>query len=90
MRRLHVSNDDLLARLRTLYEQHGRLSGPLITASTDVPSVETYRARFGSLFSAYRLVGFEPEPRNYNGLARAQLLAVQNTSPQPATALPDP
>ena len=55
------SNEEMLAKLRVLYQQHGRVSGILIDEADDMPCASAYRARFGSLVSAYRLVGYTPE-----------------------------
>jgi hypothetical protein len=41
-------------------ERKGKLSGPLIDESEELPSSIVYRSRFGSLIRAYRLVGYTP------------------------------
>ena len=56
-----MSEDDMLDRLRTLYQARGHLSGLIIDEAPDLPSSSTYSARFGSLGRAYQLVGFTPE-----------------------------
>jgi DNA invertase Pin-like site-specific DNA recombinase len=56
-----MSEDDMLDRLRTLYQARGHLSGLIIDEAADLPSSSTYSARFGSLGRAYQLVGFTPE-----------------------------
>jgi len=56
-----MSEEDMLHRLRTLYQARGRLSGLIIDEAEDLPSSSTYSARFGSLGRAYQLVGFTPE-----------------------------
>jgi len=61
------SDEEMLDRLKHLYEQHSRLSGLVIDESGDVPSSAAYRSRFGSLVRAYRLVGYTPE-RDYRYL----------------------
>jgi DNA invertase Pin-like site-specific DNA recombinase len=58
----HLSNDDMLNRLRRLLKLRGRLSQRVIERSRLVPAYCTYRARFGSLKKAYELIGYgEPE-----------------------------
>jgi len=64
-RNRRFSNDELLDHLRRLISQHATLSSYLIDAADGMPSAAVYRARFGSLIDAYRLVGFTPE-RNYD------------------------
>jgi len=56
-----MSEEDMLDRLKTLYQARGHLSGLIIDEAADVPSSSTYSARFGSLGRAYQLVGFTPE-----------------------------
>lgn len=55
-----LSNDDLLDRLRRLYQERGALSGVIITETEGMPSPALYRHRFGSLIRAYQLVGYTP------------------------------
>jgi DNA invertase Pin-like site-specific DNA recombinase len=56
-----ISEDEMLHRLRTLYQARGFLSGLIIDEADGLPSSSTYSARFGSLVCAYQLVGFTPE-----------------------------
>jgi hypothetical protein len=56
-----ISNEDMLDRLRTLYQARGYLSGLIIDEADGLPSSSTYCARFGSLARAYQLVGFTPD-----------------------------
>jgi DNA invertase Pin-like site-specific DNA recombinase len=55
------SNEELLEKLRSLLSQHGQISGILIDETEDFPSSAAFRHRFGSLISAYRLIGYDPE-----------------------------
>jgi DNA invertase Pin-like site-specific DNA recombinase len=59
-----LSDEDMLAALRTLAQQHACLSSQIIDAAEGLPPSGAYRSRFGSLLRAYRLAGFEPE-RDY-------------------------
>jgi len=56
-----LSNDEMLEKLRGVLKQHGRISGILIDEIDDLPSSTAFRSRFGSLVSAYRLIGYDPE-----------------------------
>ena len=57
----------MLARLRDLLYQEGRLSGFLIDEAEDMPSRSAYAARFGSLPRANALIGWSPG-RDYSYL----------------------
>jgi DNA invertase Pin-like site-specific DNA recombinase len=71
----HLTNDELLARLRDLFRKRGRLSGLIINEAEGMPSAATYRHRFQSLRRAYELVGYTPE-RDYSYLAVNKALRV--------------
>lgn len=58
---LHLSDEELLERLKQLLARCGTLSGILIDETDDMPSSATYRHRFGSLVRAYALIGYTPE-----------------------------
>jgi DNA invertase Pin-like site-specific DNA recombinase len=55
------SDEEMLEKLRSILTEHGRISGILIDEAEDLPSSSAFRNRFGSLVSAYRLIGYEPE-----------------------------
>jgi DNA invertase Pin-like site-specific DNA recombinase len=59
-----LSNDEMLARLKSVLDVHKKLSGFLINEMENMPSTATYRHRFGTLVHAYELVGYTPE-RDY-------------------------
>lgn len=59
-RSFRLSDEDMLAALRALYEQKGLLSGIVIDEYDGMPSSSAYSTRFGSLLRAYSLVGFTP------------------------------
>jgi hypothetical protein len=50
----------MLEKLRGLLSQHGHINGILIDEAEDFPSSAAYRHRFGSLVSAYKLIGYDP------------------------------
>jgi len=55
------TNEEMLNKLRDLLNQHGRISGIMIDEREDLPSSAAFRHRFGSLVSAYRLIGYDPQ-----------------------------
>ena len=55
-----ASNEELLASLRGLLRQRGRLNTAIIAKSRRVPSFQTYYRRFGSLTRVYELIGYSP------------------------------
>jgi DNA invertase Pin-like site-specific DNA recombinase len=61
------TDDELLERLKHLYQQRGLLSGLVINETDGMPSSSVYAHRFGSLIRAYQLIGFQPE-RDYKYL----------------------
>ena len=63
-RNRRFSDEEMLGRLKRLYEQHGYLSGLIIDEADNMPSSGAYFGRFGSLVRAYELVGFTPD-RDY-------------------------
>ena len=67
------SNEELLTRLRELYQSKGLLSGLIIDEAEGIPSASVYARRFGSLIQAYQMVGFTPD-RDYRYLEVNQFL----------------
>jgi len=66
-RAYHYTDDNLIERLRQLYQSRGVLSGLIINETEGMPSAAVYSHRFGSLFRAYQKVGFDPG-RDYSYL----------------------
>ena len=56
-----LTDEEMLEKLRLVLERHGRISGIIIDEADGLPSSTAFRHRFGSLVSAYRLIGFDPE-----------------------------
>jgi hypothetical protein len=54
------SDEELLEKLRHVLKKHGRISGILIDEEDDLPSSGAFRHRFGSLVTAYHLIGYHP------------------------------
>lgn len=67
------TNEELIERLRTLYQNRGFLSGLVIDETEGMPSTSAYVHRFGSLIRAYQTVGFTPD-RDYRYLEINQFL----------------
>jgi DNA invertase Pin-like site-specific DNA recombinase len=63
-RNRRYSDEELLERLKHLFQHHGYLSGLIIDETESMPSSGAYQRRFGSLPRAYELVGFKPD-RDY-------------------------
>jgi DNA invertase Pin-like site-specific DNA recombinase len=59
LRWLHLTDDELLSRLKSLLAKEGRLSEEIIDSTLGVPSIRVYSERFGSLRNAYRRIGYE-------------------------------
>lgn len=55
------TDEELLERLRGLYQARGFLSGLVINEADGMPSTSVYAHRFGSLVRAYQMVGFTPD-----------------------------
>lgn len=55
------SDEELINGLKTLFAKHGTLTSALIDSSEELPSSGVYKHRFGSLLTAYGLVGFKPD-----------------------------
>ncbi len=67
------SNEELIERLRILYQQRGYLSGLIIDEADGMPSTSIFTHRFGSLIRAYQMVGFTPD-RDYRYLETNKFL----------------
>lgn len=61
------SNEELIEKLRHLFQHRGFLSGVIIDEAEGMPSAAAYIHRFGSLIRAYEAVGFTPD-RDYQFL----------------------
>lgn len=67
------SDNELIDKLRRLFQHRGYLSGLIIDEAEDMPSSAVYANRFGSLLRAYQSVGFTPD-RDYQYLEINQVL----------------
>lgn len=62
-----LSDEEMLGKLKDVWKRHGHISGILIDEAEDLPSSSAFRHRFGSLVSAYKLIGYNP-PVDYGFL----------------------
>ncbi|EPZ5359839.1 recombinase family protein [Cronobacter sakazakii] len=61
LRSVHLTNEELLEKLKQKLEFNGKLSGFIIDEDDTGPSSSVYRTRFGGLLRAYTLIGYKPE-----------------------------
>lgn len=57
-RRIEISEEEKLVRLRKLLMKNGKLSRGIIDKAVGIPRLITYQKYFGSVRNAYRLVGY--------------------------------
>jgi DNA invertase Pin-like site-specific DNA recombinase len=55
------SDEEMLEKLKAVYNKQGWLSGIVIDEAEGMPSSSAYSSRFGSLLRAYELVGYTPD-----------------------------
>jgi len=67
------TDQELIERLRSLYQKRGYISGLIINETEGMPSSAVYVSRFGSLLRAYQTVGFTPD-RDYRYLETNKFL----------------
>ena len=67
------TDEELIERLRELYQKHGYLSGLIINETEGMPSAAIYAHRFDSLIRAYQRVGYTPD-RDYRYLEINRIL----------------
>ncbi|HGN8757213.1 TPA: recombinase family protein [Enterobacter asburiae] len=61
LRSVHLTNEELLEKLKQKLESNGKLSGFIIDEDDTGPSSSVYGTRFGGLLRAYTLIGYKPE-----------------------------
>ncbi|WP_316165480.1 MULTISPECIES: recombinase family protein [unclassified Bradyrhizobium] len=62
-RRVDVSEEEMLLRLKRTLKKEGRLTPTIINATVDLPSARTFIDHFGTLRNAYRLIGYQSQRR---------------------------
>ncbi len=55
-----LSNEEMLEKLKALYQRENKLSGIMIDEEEGLPSSAAYAHRFGGLVRAYQLIGYDP------------------------------
>lgn len=59
-RRTVLTREQLLERLSDLYVEQGKVTSTAIDEAEGLPNADVYIRTFGSLYEAYRLVGYRP------------------------------
>jgi hypothetical protein len=54
----HLSDEELLARLKSLLKKEGQLSERIINSTLGLPAINVYADRFGSIRNAYQRIGY--------------------------------
>jgi DNA invertase Pin-like site-specific DNA recombinase len=67
-----LTDEALLAELRQVLAQHGRLSTLLINAHPAAHCSDAYKRRFGSMEAAYARIGYAPSCRQIAAAAKAR------------------
>lgn len=76
-RSYRLSDEEMLSKLKEIYQHHGFLSGLLIDEAESYPSSSAYQHRFGSLLRSYSLIGYTPE-RDYQYIEANRRLRQQH------------
>jgi DNA invertase Pin-like site-specific DNA recombinase len=71
-RRVDITEEEMLVRLRQTLIKEGRLSPAIITKTIGIPTYRTYKDHFGSIRNAYKLIGYVSK-RNYEDLETRQV-----------------
>jgi len=71
----HMSNAEIVERVRRLYEREGRITGPLLDAEPGLLSSHVCARRFGTLPALYAKVGYVPRRNPRYGQVRAWITA---------------
>ncbi|MCK1721244.1 recombinase family protein [Bradyrhizobium sp. 141] len=77
-RRVDLSEEEMIVRLRRTLLQNGRLSISIIEHTPGLPCVATCQTHFGSIRNLYRLLGYTPK-RNYEFLESRPIWSEQKT-----------
>ncbi|MBB4379988.1 recombinase family protein [Bradyrhizobium sp. SBR1B] len=66
-RRVDLTEEEMLARLRKTLLKEGRLSSAIIASTVGLPCASTLQNHFGGMMNVYRLIGYTPK-RNFEFL----------------------
>lgn len=58
-RTIRLSDEECLQKLRDLLKEKGKITHGILKKSTNTPSCNTYRYRFGGLMKAFELIGYK-------------------------------
>ena len=72
-RSYRLSDEEMLEKLREVYQKKRYLSGIIIDEEESCPSSSAYQSRFGSLLRSYQLIGYQPD-RDYRYIEINKLL----------------
>ena len=61
--RTPLTDRQMLDGLARVLKRHGKLNARVINAAREIPNAHRFVRRFGSMNQAYKLVGYEPSPR---------------------------
>ncbi|MBR0787772.1 recombinase family protein [Bradyrhizobium manausense] len=78
-RRVDLTEEEMLVRLRRTLHKEGKLSVNIINRTSGLPCSATCRTHFGSMRNLYRLLGYTPK-RSYEFLESRPLWSVQKTN----------
>ncbi len=59
-RKIPISDDEMICRLRNLHTRTGHLSASVIDAEPNMPTTNAYKLRFGTLSQAFERAGLAP------------------------------
>jgi DNA invertase Pin-like site-specific DNA recombinase len=76
-RHLRLDDEEMLLRLKQLWQRAGKLSGILIDEDETMPSSAAFQSRFRSLHRAYSLIGYTPE-RDFSYIETNQRIRKQH------------
>ena len=74
-----LTNEELLERLRHVYEARGELTGEIIDKSRLCPGLSTYYKRFGGLLGIYARLGYDAPQRHIQVTRRQRILLLRKS-----------
>ena len=75
---MHLSDEQLLEKIRDVYKVHGHLTGDIIEKSWQCPGLSTYMHRFGGLLNVYTRVGYDAQERSERVGKRQRLFIIRS------------
>jgi DNA invertase Pin-like site-specific DNA recombinase len=74
----HLSDEQMLERLRTILNTQGKLSSEIVQDSRDCPGLSTYYKRIGGLLNAYRQLGYLRPSLSAAATSRQRLMLLRS------------